>query len=82
VKEVADADHDVSYWFASANAMEGDRDEAFAWLEEAIRLGNENLPWFESNPAWEPLHDDPRFKEIMSQVRGAREQRKLIDTAR
>jgi serine/threonine-protein kinase len=82
VKQVARADHDISYWLASAYAMEGDSDEAFAWLKEAIRLGNENLPWFESNPTWKPLHDDPRFNEIMSQVKVAREQRKLIDTAR
>ena len=82
VKQVASADHDIPYWLASAYAMEGDRDEAFKWLETAICLGNENLPWFRSNPAWKPLHDDPRFKEIMSQVEVAREQRKLIDTAR
>jgi serine/threonine-protein kinase len=81
VKEVARADHDVPYWIASAYAMEGEREEAFLWLQKAISLGNENLPWFESNPAWVSLHDDPRFKEIMSQVKVAREQRKLIDTA-
>jgi serine/threonine protein kinase/tetratricopeptide (TPR) repeat protein len=82
VKQVASADHDIPYWLASAYAMEGDSHEAFKWLEKAIRLGNENLPWFESNPAWRPLHNDPRFEEIMSQVRVAREQRKLIDTER
>ena len=80
VKEVALMDHDIPYWLASAYAMEGERDEAFNWLEKAIGLGNENLPWFESNPAWKPLHDDPRFKKIMSQVEKAREQRKLIET--
>jgi serine/threonine-protein kinase len=82
VKQVARADHDIPYWLASAYAMEGERDEAFKWLEKAIRLGNENLPWFEVNPAWKPLRDDPRFRELMSQVEIAREQRKLSETGR
>lgn len=81
VKQVALDDHDVPYWLASAYLMEGDRDEAFKWLEKAISLGNENLPWFQSNPVWQPLHDDPRFIEIMHRVEMEREQRKLIDVS-
>ena len=61
VKETALADHDIPYWLASAYLMEGELDEAFKWLEKAISLGNENLPWFESNPVWQPLHDDPKL---------------------
>jgi serine/threonine-protein kinase len=68
VKEVAMADHDAPYWLASAYAMEGERDEAFKWLERAINLGNENRPWFEANPVWEPLRDDPRFTELMRRI--------------
>jgi serine/threonine-protein kinase len=76
VREVAVFDHDIPYWLASAYAMERERDEAFRWLEKAISLGNENLPWFESNPVWQPLHDDPRFKELMRRVEAGRDQRK------
>jgi hypothetical protein len=32
-------------------------------------LGNENYLWFESDPNWADLHDDPRFKEMMQKVR-------------
>lgn len=78
VKEVAVFDHDVPYWLASAYAMEGELDDAFQWLEKAISLGNENLPWFEFNPAWQSLHDDPRFKEVMSSLEARREQRELL----
>ena len=81
VKEVALFDHDIPYWLASAYVMEGERDEAFKWLEKAISLGNENLPWFESNPIWRTLHDDPRFKQLMRRVEVDREQRNLIETA-
>ncbi|HEV2912077.1 MAG TPA: protein kinase [Pyrinomonadaceae bacterium] len=75
VKEIAEADHDVPYWLASAYAMEGMADEAFQWLERAISLGNENKPWFESNPIWERLRADPRFQKLMQRIDQGREPR-------
>ena len=75
VKEVALADHDIPYWLASAYVMEGERDQAFEWLERAISLGNENLPWFKSNPIWESVRDDARFQELMHRIEVGREQR-------
>ena len=68
VKEVACMDHDIPYWVATAYAMEGDRDEALAWLEKAISLGNENVPWFETNPAWEGLRNDEGFRNLMHRL--------------
>nr|MDQ3802980.1 tetratricopeptide repeat protein [Acidobacteriota bacterium] len=73
VREAADADHDVAYWLATAHAMLGERDEAFKWLERAVTLGNENRPWFESNPDWEPLRGDPRFGELMRRIEHSEE---------
>ena len=69
VKKTADTDHDVSYWLASAYAMEGERDEALRWLRRAIALGNENKPWFERNPSWDSLKDDPEFQEIIGSIK-------------
>ena len=40
--------------------MLGDRDEAFEWLERAIAVGNENKPWFESDPHWDALRTKTR----------------------
>ena len=74
VKEVASMDHDIPYWVATAYAMEGERDEALAWLEKAISLGNENLPWFRNNPAWEGLRNDARFRELMQGIEVERAQ--------
>jgi serine/threonine-protein kinase len=73
VKEVAEADHDVPYWLASAYVMEGMYEDALEWLERAISLGNENLPWFEANPLWEPLREDPRFRALMRRIEEGRE---------
>ncbi|HEV2764775.1 MAG TPA: tetratricopeptide repeat protein, partial [Pyrinomonadaceae bacterium] len=67
-RDAAEADHDVAYWLASAYASLDERDEAFHWLERAVTLGNENLPWFESNPEWAHLRDDPRFRELMRRI--------------
>jgi tetratricopeptide (TPR) repeat protein len=72
VKDVAAADHDISYWLACVYALEGERDLAFEWLERAITLGNENKQWFESDPNWEHLRDDSRFDELMRKIESSR----------
>jgi tetratricopeptide (TPR) repeat protein len=68
VRAAADADHDTAYWLASVHALLGERDEAFRWLGRAIELGNENKPWFESDPNWNELRGDARFAELMHRV--------------
>jgi serine/threonine protein kinase/tetratricopeptide (TPR) repeat protein len=74
VRVVAEADYDISYWLASAYLLQGRQVEALRWLETAIRLGNENYPWFESDPNWTDMHEDPRFVELMSKIKSNREQ--------
>ena len=69
VRLAAEADYDISYWLASAYLLQGRQVEALRWLETAISLGNENYPWFESDPNWSDMHDDPRFKELISGIR-------------
>ncbi len=72
VLEIADADHDIAYWTASAFALEGERDLAFKWLERAIDLGNENRTWFESDSNWDQLRGDERFQELMRKIGASR----------
>jgi len=72
VRMVAEADYDISYWLASAYLLQGRQVEALRWLETAIRLGNENYPWFESDPNWTDMHEDPRFVELMKRIKDAR----------
>jgi eukaryotic-like serine/threonine-protein kinase len=71
-QQVAAADHDIAYWVASVYALEDKRALAFKWLERAISLGNENRAWFESDPNWEKLRDDPRFSELMQRISSSR----------
>lgn len=73
VKTAAAEDHDIAYWLASAYLLQGRHVKALEWLERAIGLGNENYRWFESDPNWADLHDDPRFKELMNKIKSASE---------
>ena len=69
VRLVAEADYDISYWLASAYLLQGRQVEALRWLETAIHLGNENYRWFESDPNWTDMHEDPRFLELMNRIK-------------
>jgi eukaryotic-like serine/threonine-protein kinase len=73
VKTAAAADHDIAYWLASAYLLQGRQVKALEWLEKAINLGNENYRWFESDPNWTDLHNDPRFKELMHKMKTSSE---------
>ena len=73
VKTAAAEDHDIAYWLASAYLLQGRHVKALEWLERAISLGNENYRWFESDPNWADLHDDPRFKELMNKIKSSTE---------
>ena len=64
---------DIPYWIASAYAIEEERAEAFKWLERSISLGNENLPWFETDPVWNSLRADERFTMLMRRVKASLE---------
>lgn len=73
VKVAASADPDIAYWLSSAYALEGMADEAFEWLGRAITLGREDRAWFEADPDWANLRDDPRFAELMTRLGAERE---------
>lgn len=72
VREVAGTDHDIANWLAGAYLRQGRQVEALRWLETAIELGNENNKWFESDPNWADLREDPRFLALMERIKSAR----------
>ena len=66
---LAKADHDMAYWMASAYAQLGEIDEAFKWLERAIKLGNENQArGLKHDEMLAPMQQDPRFEELMNKI--------------
>ena len=52
----------------TANAMEGDREAALRWLRRAIELGNQNKRWFQRDPNWESLREDPEYQQILDSI--------------
>ena len=68
VKRNASVDPDIAYAVASVYALEGDRDQAFEWLERSVALGNENKPLFEHDPNLAGLREDLRFGELMRRI--------------
>jgi tetratricopeptide (TPR) repeat protein len=57
-------------WFiAQIYAVLGGKDEAFRWLEAAYEHPRHPyLPWIRHPPAFKPLHDDPRFGDLLRRM--------------
>jgi hypothetical protein len=68
VKRTAAVDPDIAYAVASVYSLEGERDQAFEWLQRSVALGNENKPLFEHDPNLKSLRDDPRFGEVIRKI--------------
>jgi serine/threonine-protein kinase len=49
--------------------MEGMIEEALEWVRLAVRIGNENYPLFAHTQKLDPLRTDPRFTELLEELR-------------
>ncbi len=56
------------YLKASVYAGLGDKDRAFAWLEQAYEKRDPWLSNIKVEPAFDPLHSDPRFAELERRI--------------
>jgi len=50
--------------FAYYHAQLGEKERAFEWLEKAYKE-REGLVYLKVDPRWDPLHDDPRFQDLL-----------------
>jgi TolB-like protein/Flp pilus assembly protein TadD len=57
-----------SYHLAEINAILGDRDEAFRWLEKAWEERTGHMPWIKVNPSLDALRDDSRFAALLRRM--------------
>lgn len=64
----ASVDPDIAYAVASVYALEGDREQAFEWLNRSAALGNENKPCYEHDPNLASLREDARFADLISRI--------------
>ena len=56
------------YGIAEVYTALGDKDNAFKWLEKAYEKKHMPLIWLKADPEWDPLHSDPRFKELTDKI--------------
>jgi eukaryotic-like serine/threonine-protein kinase len=75
VRDIAAADHDIAFWLASFYGMEGLADDAVEWVRRAVRLGNENYPLFADSRKLDSLRGDPRFRELLDELKRRFEER-------
>ncbi len=54
--------------FVNAYLGLGENEEAFAWLEQAYKEQSNILLWLRVHPYFDPLRDDPRFKNLLHRV--------------
>jgi TolB-like protein/DNA-binding winged helix-turn-helix (wHTH) protein/Tfp pilus assembly protein PilF len=54
--------------FVDAYIALGDRDQTFAWFEQAYKEQAGFLQWLKVHPFYDPLRDDPRFKDLLHRV--------------
>lgn len=65
---IASTDCEMAHRLATYCVVDGNTSEALHWLRKAIYLGYENYPWIAENPAWETLHDNEEFNDILSDL--------------
>jgi len=54
--------------FINANLALGNYDEAFVWFERAYQRREGILQWVKVHPFFDPVRDDPRFKDLLHRV--------------
>jgi TolB-like protein/tetratricopeptide (TPR) repeat protein len=65
---VATEADDAAYQIAEVCAWRGDRDQAFAWLERAIRQKDGGLEELKVDPLLAPLRADPRYTSLLAKL--------------
>jgi hypothetical protein len=58
----------LAYSIAAVYAALGDHDQAFRWLEVAYKLRIGSLILLKTDPAMDPLRNDPRFDELLRKM--------------
>ncbi len=54
--------------FVNAYLGLGENEEAYVWLEQAYKEQSNLLQWLKVHPYFDPLRDDPRFKNLLRRV--------------
>ena len=59
----------VSPWgIAGAYVSAGQNRRALDWLERSFAERNPMMPYLSTYPFWDPLHDEPRFLDLLRRI--------------
>jgi hypothetical protein len=56
------------YLVATFHVALGEKDQAIRELNKAYDRRENDLYWLKTDPLFDPLRDDPRFKELIARV--------------
>jgi tetratricopeptide (TPR) repeat protein len=59
----------TAYGMALVHTALGQKDQAFAWLDQAFAERSHWLVWLRLDPRWNALRDDPRFAALIERMR-------------
>ena len=57
-----------SYYIAIIYTSMGENDKAIQWLQKAYKDHEVEMYWLNVDPLYIPLHNDPRFKDLLSKI--------------
>lgn len=57
-----------AYQIAEVYSVRGQLNESFAWLDHAFNDRDSGLTHAKANPRFRPLHDDPRWPELLMKI--------------
>ena len=63
------SDGDKAYWLGGVFALLCEKDQALAWLQRAVELGNHNYPFFRRDRNYDRLRGDPDYERLIEGVR-------------
>ena len=58
----------AAFNIAEIHAFQGNRDQAFAWLDKAVETHDTGLQAIATNPFLKPLHSDPRWQSLLKRI--------------
>jgi DNA-binding SARP family transcriptional activator/TolB-like protein/Tfp pilus assembly protein PilF len=58
----------TAYAVALVHTALGDRDKAFAWLDQAVKERTHWVLWLNRDRRWDPIRNDTRFQELTRRV--------------
>jgi TolB-like protein/Tfp pilus assembly protein PilF len=67
-REIEKSQYVIHGFIAAILGAMGDKEKAFAELDKGVEQRDSWIKWIKSDPMFDPLHDDPRFKTILKRM--------------